>query len=178
LAWLWILPGFLSGMVLGMFFHREDWLGGYASLRRRMYRLGHISFFGLGAVNLFFWLTMKQGLLAGSLVKAAVAKIQSYGVTVNGCFILGLDADMPEVFDDVLGFVRDSGLYEVQVTFMTAFPGTPLYARLKQERRIIRDKAWELCTLFDINIAPKLMSVGQLQAGFLKLVKELYSAEV
>jgi len=59
LAWLWILLGFASGMVLGLFFHREDWLGGYASFRRRMYRLGHISFFGLGAVNLLFWLMMK-----------------------------------------------------------------------------------------------------------------------
>ena len=109
--------------------------------------------------------------------KASIAKIQSFGITVNGCFILGLDADTPEVFDDVLQFVRDSGLYEVQVTFLTAFPGTPLYARLKREGRILRDKAWELCTLFDINIQPGSMSVEQLQAGFLKLVKELYSAE-
>jgi radical SAM superfamily enzyme YgiQ (UPF0313 family) len=107
----------------------------------------------------------------------AIAKIQSYGITVNGCFILGLDADTPEVFDDVLEFVRDSGLYEVQVTFLTAFPGTPLYARLKSEGRIIRDKAWELCTLFDINFTPKSMSVAELQNGFLGLVKQLYSAE-
>jgi hypothetical protein len=59
-AWLWILLGFASGMVLGMFFHGEKWLGGYASFPRRMYRLGHISFFGLGAVNLLFWLTMQR----------------------------------------------------------------------------------------------------------------------
>jgi hypothetical protein len=58
-AWLGILLGFVSGMVMGMFFHREDWLGGYASHKRRLYRLGHISFFGLGAVNLFFWLMVK-----------------------------------------------------------------------------------------------------------------------
>ena len=56
-AWLWILLGFVSGMLLGLFFHHDQWLGGYSSYRRRMYRLGHISFFGLGAVNLFFWLT-------------------------------------------------------------------------------------------------------------------------
>jgi radical SAM superfamily enzyme YgiQ (UPF0313 family) len=109
--------------------------------------------------------------------KGAIAKIQSYGITVNGCFILGLDADTPGVFDDVLAFVRDSALYEVQVTFLTAFPGTPLYHRLRSEGRIIRDKAWELCTLFDINITPKNMSVAELQSGFLKLVKELYSTE-
>ncbi|MEK7707145.1 MAG: DUF4070 domain-containing protein, partial [Verrucomicrobiota bacterium] len=101
----------------------------------------------------------------------------SYGITVNGCFILGLDGDTPEVFDDVLAFVRESGLYEVQVTFLTAFPGTPLYARLKREGRIIRDQAWELCTLFDINFTPENMSVAELQSGFLGLVKQLYSAE-
>ena len=109
--------------------------------------------------------------------QTAIAKIQSYGITVNGCFILGLDGDTPEVFDDVLEFVRDSGLYEVQVTFQTAFPGTPLYVRLKREGRIIRDNAWELCTLFDINFLPKNMSATELQSGFLKLVKQLYSAE-
>src|SRR4029077_4905487 len=46
--------------------------------------------------------------------RAAIAKIQSYGITVNGCFILGLDGDTPNIFEEVLDFVRDSGLYEVQ----------------------------------------------------------------
>lgn len=109
--------------------------------------------------------------------KEAIAKIQSYGITVNGCFILGLDGDAHDVFDGVLNFVRDLALYEVQVTFMTAFPGTPLYARLKAEGRIIRDRAWELCTLFDINFHPKNMTAAKLQQGFLGLVKQLYSSD-
>ena len=109
--------------------------------------------------------------------RKAIAKIQSYGITVNGCFILGLDGDTPAVFDNVLDFVRDSGLYEVQVTFLTAFPNTPLYHRLKAESRILRDQAWELCTLFDINFEPKGMSKDELQSGFLQLVKALYSDE-
>jgi radical SAM superfamily enzyme YgiQ (UPF0313 family) len=103
--------------------------------------------------------------------RAAIAKIQSYGITVNGCFILGLDHDTPEIFDDVLHFVRDSGLYEVQVTF----PSTPFHKRLQAEGRILRDNAWELCTLFDINIKPTSMSGTELQSGFLRLVKQLYS---
>jgi radical SAM superfamily enzyme YgiQ (UPF0313 family) len=107
----------------------------------------------------------------------AISKIQSYGITVNGCFIFGLDGDTPDVFEEVFQFIRQSGLYEVQITFRTAFPGTPLYARLKDEGRILRDGAWELCTLFDINIQPKLMSVDQLQAGFVDLARRLYSAD-
>jgi len=71
LAWFWILLGFISGMVLGMFFRGENWLGGYGSFKRRMYRLGHISFFGLGAVNLLFYLTVRDVPPAGSLVHFA-----------------------------------------------------------------------------------------------------------
>ncbi len=77
-AWLWILLGFVSGMVLGLFFHRENWLGGYASFKRRMYRLGHISFFGLGAVNLLFWLSVRNLSAAGPLADFA-----------SGAFIVG-----------------------------------------------------------------------------------------
>ena len=56
-AWLAILLGLISGTLLGLFFHREDWLGGYGSWRRRMLRLGHISFFGTGLLNLSFALS-------------------------------------------------------------------------------------------------------------------------
>lgn len=108
--------------------------------------------------------------------RAAISRIQSHGITVNGCFILGLDGDTPEVFDDVYNFVRESELYEVQITFLTAFPGTPLYQRLKREGRILKENAWELCTLFDINIQPRNMTVAELQNGFLELARKLYSA--
>lgn len=60
LGWLSILAGFVAGAVPGLFFWREDWLGGYGSWRRRMMRLAHISFFGLGFVNLAFALTTLQ----------------------------------------------------------------------------------------------------------------------
>ena len=71
LVWLWILLGFASGLVLGLFFRGENWLGGYASFKRRMYRLGHVSFFGLGVVNLMFCLTVQNFGLTGTLVHLA-----------------------------------------------------------------------------------------------------------
>jgi radical SAM superfamily enzyme YgiQ (UPF0313 family) len=132
--------------------------------------LGRTSLYGIELKN--NWKLRQQ-----DYYQEAIAKIQSHGITVNGCFILGLDGDTRDVFDEVLHFVRDSDLYEVQITFMTAFPGTPLYARLKHEGRILRDNAWELCTLFDINFQPKNLSVAELQSGFLKLAKQIYSAE-
>ena len=71
----------------------------------------------------------------------SIQKIQSYGITVNGCFILGLDGAGPESFGEILRFVEESGLYEVQITVQTPFPGTPLYERLRREGRILREGA-------------------------------------
>ncbi len=51
-AWIVFLLGVLTGAVTGLFFHRENWLGGYNAWRRRLVRLAHISFFGLGILNL------------------------------------------------------------------------------------------------------------------------------
>ncbi|MBZ5677769.1 MAG: B12-binding domain-containing radical SAM protein [Acidobacteriia bacterium] len=107
----------------------------------------------------------------------AIGRIQSYGITVNGCFILGLDGTGPDSFDEIARFVAESGLYDVQITVQTAFPGTPLYARLESEGRILRDRAWELCTLFDVNFQPTNMTAAELEAGLRDLAKQLYSKE-
>ncbi len=53
-GWTGMLLGVVSGAIIGLFFHREDWMGGYGSYRRRLTRLGHISFFGLALVNFCF----------------------------------------------------------------------------------------------------------------------------
>ena len=53
-GWLLILSGFLSGSLLGLSFHREDFLGGYTSFRRRIIRLGHIALVALGGINVLY----------------------------------------------------------------------------------------------------------------------------
>ena len=103
--------------------------------------------------------------------------LQSRGVSVNGCFILGLDTHTPEIFPAVRDFVRASGLAEVQVTVLTPFPGTPLYARLRREGRLLSERFWDRCTLFDVNYRPALMTVEELEKGMRWLFQELYSQQ-
>ena len=109
--------------------------------------------------------------------KEAIRRIQSRGITVNACFVLGLDGHGPDVFDAVLDFARDALPYDVQITIPTPFPGTPLYRRMQEQGRLIEEEAWEKCTLFDINIRPQGMSAEELRAGFHRLTKALYSDE-
>jgi len=70
-GWLGMLAGVLSGAIVGLFFYRDDWMGGYDSWRRRLTRLGHISFFGLGFLNLIFAATAAQLLLPAPYLNTA-----------------------------------------------------------------------------------------------------------
>ncbi len=88
LAWTWILAGLLSGGVIGLFFHRGGWLGGFDSWRRRMVRLGHIAFLGTGLLNLGFVLSADR--LGGTSQRDAAL------ATASVLFIVGA-ATMPAV---------------------------------------------------------------------------------
>lgn len=107
----------------------------------------------------------------------AVQEIQSHGIVVNACFVLGLDGDGPEIFEAVEAFVSRTEPFDVQITVQTALPGTPLYERFRREGRLIDEEAWEKCTLFDVNFRPLRMSAEQLEEGLVELGKRLYSEE-
>lgn len=110
--------------------------------------------------------------------KEAIHRIQSHGIRVNGCFVLGLDGHGPEIFDEVYNFAVDSELFDVQITLQTPFPGTPLAERLRRENRLLHDGQWQRCTLFDVNYRPTGMSADELRNGFRRLVERLYSPDL
>ncbi|MBI4605352.1 MAG: B12-binding domain-containing radical SAM protein [Planctomycetes bacterium] len=105
----------------------------------------------------------------------AVDALQSRGVSVNGCFVLGLDGQTPDVFPELLDFVQRSGLAEVQYTVLTPFPGTPLHDRLRADGRLLHEGCWDRCTLFDVNFVPRGMTVEDLEAGLRWLFQETYT---
>ncbi|HXE54353.1 MAG TPA: radical SAM protein [Tepidisphaeraceae bacterium] len=110
-----------------------------------------------------------------SRYRDVITRIQSHGIRVNACFVVGLDGHGPDIFDALYDFVEQVAPYDVQITYPTPFPGTPFYEQLKREGRLIENGAWEKCTLFDINFRPKLMTVEELRHGFHDLAARLYS---
>jgi radical SAM superfamily enzyme YgiQ (UPF0313 family) len=107
----------------------------------------------------------------------AIHTIQDHGIRVNGCFILGLDGHDESIFDAVYDFVRRTELFDVQITVLTPFPGTPLYERLEREGRLLEPAAWQRCTLFDVNFQPRNMTPQALTHGLRELGMRLYSGE-
>jgi hypothetical protein len=75
-GWWLILAAFASGAAIGLGFHREEFLGGYGSFRRRLLRLGHIALAALGMLNVLYGLSPvsagagPRALLPGMLLAA------------------------------------------------------------------------------------------------------------
>jgi radical SAM superfamily enzyme YgiQ (UPF0313 family) len=107
--------------------------------------------------------------------RTAIERIQSHGISVNGCFVLGLDGDTEHVFERIPEFVEETALYDVQITIQTAFPRTPLYRRLLAADRLIEPCNWRKCTLFDVNFHPLRMTRERLEQRFCELAATLYN---
>ena len=100
IAWFAILVGLMTGAGIGLFFHGEGWLGGYGSWRRRMIRLGHISFFGTGLLNLAFTLSVQHvslrhvpwvasiGLVVGALTMPTVCFLAAWRRSFRHLFVI------------------------------------------------------------------------------------------
>lgn len=98
-AWCWFLMGLTTGMLQGLFFHREDWLGGYGSWPRRMTRLGHIAFFGTGLLNLCFAFTAFQLAMDGPLVAATSLLLIIGAVTMSTvCYLAAWRKPVRQLF--------------------------------------------------------------------------------
>lgn len=87
-GWGSIGGGVISGAIIGLFFHREDWMGGYGSFRRRMTRLGHISFFGMGFLNVLFAVSLVHLPASAAYAHGASIAFVAAAVTMPVCCFL------------------------------------------------------------------------------------------
>jgi radical SAM superfamily enzyme YgiQ (UPF0313 family) len=104
----------------------------------------------------------------------SVKHLQRHGLQVMGGFIVGFDNDPPTIFQRQIDFIQKSGIVTAMVGLLQAPYGTELYARLKNEGRLINEMSGDNadgCT----NIIPK-MDIKQLRRGYKKILEGIYSA--
>jgi hypothetical protein len=95
-GWSLILMGFLTGAGIGLFFHREDFLGGYTSFRRRILRLGHVALVALGMLNVLFAIASPA---AGPAMRAASVLFLVGGVAMPSvCFLTAFKPGFRHLF--------------------------------------------------------------------------------
>lgn len=105
--------------------------------------------------------------------KEVIQDLHHLGISIQGCFVFGLDHDTTEVFDLTVDFALDAGIDLPRFAVLTPFPGTPLHDRLEREGRILT-KDWELYDGQHVVFQPQNMSVQDLAIGHERAWKKVY----
>ncbi len=117
----------------------------------------------------------RKGFNTPAKYRDLVEALHRHGIALQGCFVFGLDHDMPSVFLETARFVVDACVDLPRFAVVTPFPGTPLFRRLEKEGRILT-RNWELYDGQHVVFQPAHMSVEQLQRGIETAWRYAYSA--
>ncbi len=105
-----------------------------------------------------------------------IERIHSHGIAVQAGIVFGFDNDMESIFDETLDFLEQTGVQNATFNILTPYPGTPLFARLEAEGRILTHD-WRLYNgRADVVYQPKHMSTETLLEGYRYANRRFYSA--
>jgi radical SAM superfamily enzyme YgiQ (UPF0313 family) len=106
--------------------------------------------------------------------RAVVKKLHSYGILVASGLIVGFDHDTNAVFDNSVKTMHKIGIDWVNANILVPFEGTPIFDKLKKENRILTNDSYYY-NGSAVTFNPKNMTAKELNDGFLKMVKDIYS---
>ena len=72
----------------------------------------------------------------------AIKKIKSYGIMIYGTFVFGYDFDTADSFKYAVDFAIKHKFFIANFNPLYPMPGTPLYHRLENEKRLLFDRWW------------------------------------
>jgi radical SAM superfamily enzyme YgiQ (UPF0313 family) len=107
--------------------------------------------------------------------KKVVRAINAHGIAVQAGLVFGFDGDTPEIFGDTIAFLEDAGVQNATFNILTPYPGTPLFARLEREGRILTREWARYNARTDVVFAPVGMTAERLLAGFGEVNRRFYS---
>lgn len=107
----------------------------------------------------------------------SLGQFRKHGLAVYGTFVFGYDHDSEATIDASVAFAREQKLFLAAFNHLTPFPGTPLYARLKQEGRLLSDPWWlnPEGRVGTVAFQPRRMSPGELEQACLEARRKFYS---
>jgi radical SAM superfamily enzyme YgiQ (UPF0313 family) len=103
----------------------------------------------------------------------SVKTIQQHGMQVMAGFILGFDTDTETIFQQQIDFIQETGIVTAMVGLLNALPHTPLWHRLNDEGRLLKETTGEN-TDGSLNFSP-LMGAKDLIEGYQKILSTIYS---
>jgi radical SAM superfamily enzyme YgiQ (UPF0313 family) len=114
----------------------------------------------------------KQNL--GKDYKAAIDRLHSLGIMINGSFVFGLDDDDNDVFKRTVDWAVESGLTTGTFHILTPYPGTRLFKSMDQQGRILHRK-WDRYDTRQVVYKTVGLNADELKKGYDWAYKSFYS---
>jgi radical SAM superfamily enzyme YgiQ (UPF0313 family) len=108
-------------------------------------------------------------------IKKQIEKLHDYGIAVNAGIIFGNDHDTNDVFDQTIELINYIEFDRVMPNILTPYPGTRLYERLTNEKRILYKNYpndWKKYNAMNVVFTPKNLTVEELETGMMHFYKE------
>jgi radical SAM superfamily enzyme YgiQ (UPF0313 family) len=108
----------------------------------------------------------------------AFRRINHHGIAVLGAFIYGLERDTVSSLRQRTNYILGSGVDVMQMTYLTPLPGTRLFERLNNEKRLFYTNFpddWEHYDMTEVIHKPTLMSADELMTAMHKANRKLYN---
>ena len=114
----------------------------------------------------------KQNL--GKDYKAAIDRLHSLGIMINGSFVFGLDDDGKDVFKRTVDWAVKSGLTTSTFHILTPYPGTRLFKSMEEQGRILH-RNWDQYDTRQVVYKTTGLSAEELKKGYDWSYKSFYS---
>src|SRR5215469_9616268 len=105
--------------------------------------------------------------------KAVADRLHSLGIMINGSFVFGMDNDGEDVFRHTVDWAIEHGITTATFHIQTPYPGTRLYAHMRQEGRITTSN-WDLYDTRHVVYKPAQLKPEALKEGYDWAYKEFY----
>lgn len=104
---------------------------------------------------------------------AAIRRLHDLGVMINGSFVFGMDGDDESVFERTVDWAITHGIETATFHVLTPYPGTALYRRIAEQRRLVVHD-WDRYDTRHAVFTPAQMTGAQLEDGYHWAYREFY----
>ena len=128
---------------------------------------------GFESVNQSNLREVRKGFNTAADYQRVIDALHDRAISVQGCFVFGLDEDDRSVFADTVQHVLELKIDIPRYSLYTPYPGTALFHRLLKEERILSFN-WEDYDTMHVVFRPLKMSPEELYQGFKWAYRETF----
>lgn len=110
----------------------------------------------------------------GKDYEAAIKRLHSLGIMINGSFVFGLDDDDKDVFKRTVDWGVRQSLTTSTYHILTPYPGTQLFKDMEAEGRILH-RQWDKYDTRQVVYRTKGLTANELKDGYDWAYREFYS---